>query len=674
MNAPNHAESYAEILLGIPIRAPLTYSIPAAFQNRLKVGSRVWVPFRKSKQVGYCVGVSDRATFPYLKPILSVIDSEPILTPALLKLTRWMSETYGAAWGECIETALPGTVRRGRTHMRVVRVRESDFLPPPESPLALTEHQDQAFEKIREFIREGRHQAFLLHGVTASGKTEVYLQALAQALAQGKSGLILVPEIALIPQTVDHFRARFGPSVSVYHSRLSAGERFRVWQGARLGSVRVVVGTRSALFLPVERLGLIVVDEEHETAYKQEESPRYHAREAAVERARIEGAVLILGSATPSLEAYRRAQRKEYALMPLPKRLEERELPRAEIVDMRREPRMGGRLPVLSARLTEAVRKALEAGEGILLFINRRGFASHAACRICGWSARCARCDVSLVYHAKEKRLTCHYCGFDEEPPELCPNCRKGYVAFFGIGTEKVVSELARLFPQEKIVRMDRDTTARKGAHREIYEAFKSGSIHVLVGTQMIAKGLHFPQVSLVGVISADTMLNIPDFRAGERTFQLILQVAGRAGRGAVPGRVFIQTFNPEHPIVQAAAGHSYTGFADYELKERKAAGYPPYTRLANFIFRGRREEGVVRAAQDFARKLNAQTKRGKSGVEILGPAPMPIARLRRQYRWHVLIKSRHAGQWGKDFWEKARSSTGRGVRAVLDVDPVSML
>jgi primosomal protein N' (replication factor Y) (superfamily II helicase) len=664
-------KAYAQVLLGIPLKEPLTYTIPKTLKTQVQIGSRCWVPFHKSRQVGYCVGLTDQADIPGLKSILSLIDTEPVLTPPLLKLTRWMSEYYAATWGECVQTALPGAVRWGRTQMRQ-SLSANEPLPKPDNPLELTTSQGEAFRRIQKAVEEGRHDVFLLHGVTASGKTEVYLQTVAQVLSQGRTGLILVPEIALISQTLEQFQARFGDTVGCYHSRLSVGERFRLWQKVRVGSVRVVVGTRSALFLPMLRLGLVVLDEEHEPAYKQEDTPRYHAREVAIERARLEKSVVILGSATPSLESYQRSEAGEFHRIELPERLEERSMPDVELIDMRREPRQDRRVPILSIQMIEAMARCIEKGEGILLFLNRRGFAPFIHCLKCGWVMQCKRCDVSLVYHAKEKKLQCHYCAFEEERIEICPKCDKGYLSYFGAGTERVESELARVFPQSRVIRMDRDTTSRKGSHRAIYEAFRKGDIHILLGTQMIAKGLHFPHVTLVAALSVDSLLNLPDFRSAERTFQLLMQVAGRAGRGSEPGRVLIQTFSPEHGIMESIKKHSYHSFLKTELSYRRSAGYPPYRRLINIVFRGRKEDLVAEAAQKFAHLVSKRMK-GKA-AQMIGPAPMPIPKLRTLYRWHVLIKAKKVGQWGHSLREWTRSVNRRGVRATIDVDPISML
>ena len=441
---------------------------------------------------------------------------------------------------------------------------------------------------------------FLLHGVTGSGKTEVYLQAIAHALEQGKGAIVLVPEISLTPQTVERFKARFssGPLqtlVAVLHSHLSAGERHDEWHKIRQGRARIAIGARSAIFAPVEPLGLIVVDEEHEHSYKQEEAPRYHARDVAIVRGQMEGAVVVLGSATPSLESYYNCGKGKYALLKLLERADDKKMPIVRIVDMRQTVRPGKAVPIFSPQLKEAIARRVEQKEQVILFLNRRGYSTSLQCPLCGYVAECPNCSVSLTYHRHENKLCCHICAHVEPVPAVCPNdkCRNPGIRYSGLGTQKVEATLAKLFPQARTVRMDSDALKRKEDYRRILGDFRVGKIDILVGTQMIAKGLHFPNVTLVGIIYADLALHQPDFRAGERTFQLLTQVAGRAGRGDIEGEVIVQAFTPFHPSIQFARRHDFEGFYEQEMEFREQLKYPPVSRIALLTLKGRNEEKV---------------------------------------------------------------------------------
>src|SRR5690242_18795961 len=452
----------------------------------------------------------------------------------------------------------------------------------PTQNIVLNSAQAKALGEITKAMdTENSSRTFLLHGVTGSGKTEIYLQAIAHALEQGKGAIVLVPEISLTPQTVERFKARFSSGklqtlVAVLHSHLSAGERHDEWHKIRQGRARIVIGARSAIFAPVDPLGLIIVDEEHEHTYKQEEAPRYHARDVAIMRGQMEGATVVLGSATPSLESYFNCRKGKYALLELPERVDDQKMPRVRIVDMRQAMRPGQAIPIFSPQLKEAITARLERGEQTILFLNRRGYSSSLQCPLCGFVAQCPNCSVSLTYHRHEQKLACHICGHTEAVPAICPNakCRNPQIRFAGIGTQKVEETLARLFPDARVVRMDSDALKRKDDYRRILGDFRTGKIDILVGTQMIAKGLHFPRVTLVGIIYADLALHQPDFRAGERTFQLLTQVAGRAGRGDIEGEVFVQAFTPYHPSIQFARRHDYVGFYEQEIEFRQEVKY----------------------------------------------------------------------------------------------------
>ncbi|MGE5530380.1 MAG: primosomal protein N' [Patescibacteria group bacterium] len=519
----------------------------------------------------------------------------------------------------------------------------------------------------------------LLHGVTGSGKTEVYLRALSLAAAAGRTGLLLVPEIGLTPQTVERVTARFGERVAVLHSRLSVGERLDEWERIRKGEADVVVGPRSTLFAPLDRLGVIVLDEEHDQAYKQEDGVRYHAREAAIELGRLAGAVVILGSATPSLEAMHYCARGLGAYFSLPERPGGRPLPPVETVDLREEARTG-KAGALSARLREALAETLAAGGQSILLLNRRGYATFVICRECGHALRCRHCDVALTYHRGQTVLLCHYCGAVLPVPETCPACQGRRIGFFGLGTERLCEEVASLFPKARVARMDQDATAHKGAHQEVYQKLRKGGIDILVGTQMVAKGLDLPGVTLVGVVSADASLNRPDFRAAERTFQLLTQVAGRAGRGEAPGRVILQTYNPGHYSIACAARHDYHSFYQKETEIRRAAGYPPYGELVRIGLAGPDEAATWRAAEALAGRLRAALGRPGAGAaaEILGPTAALVKRVENRFRFHLLIKAAGLQEIGGVLSEavaRAREERrGDRVSIVLDVNPNTVL
>lgn len=507
-------------------------------------------------------------------------------------------------------------------------------------PFELTAEQAEAVAAItREFEREGPKRTILLHGVTGSGKTEVYMRAVAAALSRGKQAIVLVPEIALTSQIVERFNARFGCDIAVLHSGLSLGERYDEWNRIREGRASIVIGARSAVFAPLPRLGVIIVDEEHETAYKQEESPRYHAREVAEKRAELSDAVLVLGSATPSIETYYRAKQGLIDRYGLPTRVCGFQMPAVRIVDMRQEEHQDGDQPIFSEALREAIALHIGRGGQVILFLNRRGHSTVILCKDCGHVMRCRHCDVALTYHSARQALRCHYCDFSVRPPDVCPKCKGRVIRFLGAGTEKVERQLALDFPGIEIARLDVDTTRRKHSHMEILERFRSGAAKVLVGTQMVAKGLDYPNVSLVGVVSADTSLNLPDFRSAERTFQLILQVAGRAGRSMQGGEVIVQTYCPDHYSILAASQCDYEGFFERELQARKEACYPPFTRMTAILLHGKDERVVMRSADRVAALLRNRLTDVAPPIEVLGPSPAVLVRVKDQYRWYVLLK-----------------------------------
>ncbi len=516
-------------------------------------------------------------------------------------------------------------------------------------PLALNEDQTAALSLIRAAVETPRGEGdpppkpVLLFGVTGSGKTEVYLQAIAAVLARGEGAIVLVPEISLTPQTVQRFAGRFGDQIAVLHSALGDGERYDEWQRIRRGEARVVVGPRSAVFAPVGRLGLIVVDEEHEPSYKQEESPRYNARDVAVMRAHIEHCAVVLGSATPSLESWRNAQTGKYGFARLSRRaVADATMPHVHIVDMRQEFLKTGRAQFFSKDLLDAIHLRLERGEQTMLFLNRRGYATSLVCPTCGYVATCQACDLPFTYHRADDCLRCHVCGAWQRPGDRCPQCGDPRFKYAGFGTQRVEDIVAKCFPSARVGRMDADSTSRKMGHDEILAAFRAKRIDILIGTQMIAKGLDFPNVTLVGIVMADISLHMPDIRAGERTFQLLAQVAGRTGRGEMPGEVFVQTYTPEHPAIQTARTENFEGFAALELPIRKEGGYPPYLHLACVTVSGPAEEAVADYAARFAADLKAS---GAEGLLVSEACPASLAKAKNQYRYQVLLRAPSAAR-----------------------------
>ena len=523
----------------------------------------------------------------------------------------------------------------------VLRVPGAEKISP-DPDFELTEGQKEALGEILPSLR-GKPGKFLIHGVTGSGKTEVYMAAVRTALSLGKGAIILVPEIALTPQMVAWFRNRFGPVAAVIHSRLSAGERYDEWRRIRRGEARVVIGARSAVFSPVNRLGLIVVDEEHEGSYYSDRHPRYDARDVAARRCGNEGATMILASATPSILSFARARRGDYMLLEMPERANGRALPEVELVDMREELETGNR-SIFSRALTAALKDCLRRGEQAMLLINRRGYHSFVSCRSCGTVIRCPHCDISLTYHeeAGAGRLKCHYCGYETPSPQTCPACGSRYIKYFGTGTQQVEAEVRKLFPETATVRMDTDTTGGKDGHRKILETFRSGKARVLIGTQMIAKGLDFPQVTLVGVIAADMSLNLPDYRSRERTFQLLTQVAGRAGRGRLPGRVIIQTYRPEDPVLNHAAKQDFRAFFEEEFRRRRSGLYPPFTIMARILAESGKEEAAENASvllEKAVQGILEEHRAWKRKVLLIQRDTPPVKVLRGRYRRQILMK-----------------------------------
>ncbi|MBK3494441.1 primosomal protein N' [Viridibacillus sp. YIM B01967] len=540
-------------------------------------------------------------------------------------------------------------------------------------PLALTDEQDVALKQILTAMKNEQPTTFLLHGITGSGKTEVYLQAIQTTLEKGKEAIVLVPEISLTPQMSERFRSRFGEQVAVLHSGLSKGEKYDEWRKIQRGEVKVVVGARSAVFAPFTNVGLFILDEEHESTYKQEDSPRYHARDVAIWRSEQHHCSVILGSATPSLESFARAKKNVYTLLTLNKRAMEQALPTVEIIDMREQLKNGNR-SMFSEELAEAIRIRLEKKEQMVLFLNRRGFSSFVLCRDCGTVVQCKNCDISMTYHRSQEKLKCHYCGYEEHVPQECPECQSEHIRFFGTGTQKVESEIYKLFPEAKVLRMDVDTTRQKGAHERILDAFGREEADVLLGTQMIAKGLDFPNITLVGVLSADTSLNLPDFRAAERTFQLLTQVSGRAGRHDKPGEVFIQTYTPEHYAIELSKDQYYEPFYVQEMHMRQRFAYPPYYFVVLIQVT---HEDVLMAAEYASKAVDWLRMQLSQNVGIIGPTAASISRVQNRYRYQCLIKYKKEPKLTATLQQLIRMYrtdwVKKGVQLTVDLDPSSI-
>jgi primosomal protein N' (replication factor Y) len=737
----------ARVVMNLSLDREFDYRIPEEFIGRVRVGSKVKVPFGrgKSMRTAYVVGLKDHSDYPNLKFIATADNERAHIPDTLVRLAQWMSEYYCCAREQAVRAMLPAVVRTGRVSKKreaflrlnpeldladilpeletrapkqaaiiqtlvregghakltvllreadttastvkalekkdfVIREREvvardpfADDVVLPTKPLDLTPDQKQALGMIVESLDSTEPDTILLHGVTGSGKTEVYLQAIAHCLESGREAIVLVPEISLTPQTVERFRSRFGDQVSVLHSALGDGERFDEWTRIHEGRSRIVVGARSALFAPFVNVGLIVVDEEHETTYKQDEAPRYNARDIAVMRGKMESATVLLGTATPSLESWNNCRVGKYKLATLPKRIDDRLMPVMEVVDMRAEAALRGGAQIFSRRLEDEIGARLDRGEQTILFLNRRGYARQMMCQKCGHVAMCEDCTVSYTYHRQAKQLMCHLCGRVKPAPEICPQCADPGIRYTGLGTEKIESIAQQRFKKAVIARMDSDTMTTKNAYRKTLDAFRAGRIHILIGTQMIAKGLDFPNVTLVGIIFADQSLYVPDFRAGERTFQLLTQVSGRAGRGDVPGRVIVQSYTPFHPALNCAIEHNFKGFVDEELEVREALDYPPATHMAIMHFRGEEEIHVHTAAQDFVERLRPRLS---TEFDVVGPLPAPIARVRNKFRYQIQVRGARILRLGRILREMVveHPHQSKGVDVFVDIDPQSLM
>lgn len=730
----------AEVVFNRPLDTVYHYQVPDQLREMIAPGQRVMVPFGRGdhKTLGYCVGIgTDLPATRRLKPVLEILDREPLLSSSMLDLTRWIGEHYLCSWGQVLDSVIPAGVKKQAGTREIlsfqlaedfdlqkarltpkqqsvvdvlnqkqgpVRVdeltelagcgtspietlRKKGILVPirkrshvtdaeigpvdPQPDLKLNPEQSACLNRILQSLRSQKHETLLMLGVTGSGKTEVYIQAIREVVSYGRQAIVLVPEISLTPQTIRRFRARFD-SVSVLHSHLSDAERHWHWQQIADGKVQVVVGARSAVFAPVPHLGLIIIDEEHESTFKQQSTPRYHAREVARERARRHSVPLLLGSATPTLESLLRAQKGEDVLLTLRKRVENRPLPRVALVDTRNDPFIAKGHSIGRA-LGQGIQHALREEGQVILFLNLRGYSPVLWCPKCQ-AIRCPDCDVTLTWHKAVGKLICHSCEYSTQTPVYCPKCASPGLRYLGSGTQRLEAEVKTKFPEARLLRMDSDTMKAPGSHDAALEQFRQGKIDILLGTQMIAKGLDFPNVILVGVIDADTLLHQPDLRSPERTFQLISQVAGRTGRGEREGRVLVQTMSPDEPVIRFAAAHDYEKFARYELKNRQILHAPPFSTMARIILRSLDEKTVQEESRRIAAILREASARTGSDARILGPAPAILTRLRKFFRYHIQLTSPTHAQLHA-LWREAthRLDVHPDVELTIDVDPLDM-
>lgn len=669
---------FAQIAVASPLEL-LTYRLPDGCDKKNVLGHRAVVPFRKQKRIGFVFEVTQKPPKTFseekIKTVESFPDDEPVFSSSMLPFLNWLSDYYMAPIGEVCRAALPRRlldVKIGKAPKP--RIAEEDHLHFHQTLRPnLTPEQQTALEQILK-----NKKPTLLHGITGSGKTEIYLRFIEQILAAGKEAILLVPEIGLTPQLIGRVQSRLQDKVAIYHSGLTDAWRHRYWEQMRRGEVKVAVGTRSALFAPFQKLGAIIIDEEHDPSFKQTEGGfYYHARDAAVMRGKMEGVPILLGSATPSLETVHNFQIGKYERLELKARATGASLPSVDIIDLRREKFAEGS-QTLSPTLKEAIHETLYREEQVVLFLNRRGFANFLLCEDCGAVSECPNCEISLTYHKRPPRLLCHYCDFQISPPEKCGECGSPALKLLGQGTEMLEEELRSFFPMAKIARLDRDTASDKKHRHRVLKEMKEEKIDILIGTQIVAKGHDFPNVTLVGITLADTSLNIPDFRSSERTYQLLSQAAGRSGRGNKPGRVLIQTFHPEHFSLLTAKDHDFEAFSTEELKHRAELHYPPFTRLAQIRVQGPNEKSVSQTAAHLKKYLESGGGTlDPDRLKILGPAPSPLNKLKGKHRYQFLIKSADA-RLLKHFLNAARHfekrQKGKKVQIQIDVDSHNLM
>ena len=735
----------ATIVLPIGPSGAYDYMVPERLRDQAKAGRRVRVPLGRTNRsvVGYCVRVETRDVgSQQLKQIRGVVDATTLLSPTMLRLTKWMAEHYLVSWGQILEAVVPTAVRTqagtrqviflsvlpevaarldqlklsskqeqviklladsshplsqphvansvGCTDAPIRALRKKGLLQattrrvqhavPEEqritsqADLKLNADQRPALKAILQALDRQKHETVLVHGITGSGKTEVYIQAIRHVVGFGRQAIVLVPEISLTPQTQRRFRARFN-HVAVLHSHMSHVERHWQWGRIARGEVEVVVGARSAVFAPTPHLGLIVLDEEHDASFKQESPPRYHARDVALHRAAMEGIPLVLGSATPSLESWHQATEGKFQLITMPRRVLDLPLPDVHVVDLRIEQADRRSRGALSRRLSQAVESALKEEGQVILLLNRRGFSTHIQCYACGTVIHCPNCDIALTHHRHGEKAVCHYCDHVDDAPLNCPECGTPGIRYSGLGTQRLEAEVRARFPTARCLRMDSDAMKKHGSHEKALARFRDGDVQILVGTQMIAKGLDFPNVTLVGVVNADTALHFPDFRAAERTFQLVTQVAGRTGRGEKGGRVLVQTYSPDHIAIRTAAQHDFETFATHELAARRTYCYPPWSTMIRLVVRADSATLAQQSATYLGQNIGAQIESHHINARLLGPSPAPLAKLRGKYRFHLLLHGSNHQELGDVVSRiKIQWKPPSGVQWIVDIDPLDML
>jgi len=712
-----------------------TYKIPINLMGNVHLGFRVKVPFGKGNKTldAFVLELYEQCdNVNKIKDIASICDEMPLLRLTDIELVRIMKKKYLCTYLECIKVIIPRGITKGiksKTAQVLIASKELEgkFLKEPYKDIydkvqtnnmkynknefskyfnqslssintmikygflatqevIINRYNERNYSKYEEkilndnqqksvnFIMNSKNRKFLMHGVTGSGKTEIYMNLVSYMLKENKQSIILIPEISLTPQMVERFKGRFGRDIAVFHSRLSDGERFDEWMRVKLGNVKIAIGARSAIFLPFENLGLIVIDEEHEASYKSDSDPKFDAREIAYMKCELENCKLLLGSATPSIESYYRASIKELELITINDRADGAAMPKVEIVDMREE-LMNNNRSIFSASLHEGIISALSKNEQVILFLNRRGFSTFVSCRKCGYVFKCKKCDISLTYHNAGEYLTCHYCGEKEKISKTCPSCGSSYVKYFGVGTEKIEQEINRIFPSARTLRMDFDTTRKKNSYEYIYSTFKNKQADILIGTQMVAKGLDFENVTLVGVIAADLSLNLPDFRSFERTFQLLTQVSGRAGRGKKEGKVVIQTYSADNLTIQYAASNDYDSFYKNEIMVRKAMDYPPFTRILVITMSSEDENLLIKTIQNIGADLKYKVENNDK-ITLLGPCSCGISKIKNFYRWQIIIKGNieeNIAQEIKNLVYESVKNVYNNIRVSIDINPSSM-
>ena len=650
---------YIEVLFNLPLRSSFTYE--ASDDVPCEAGFRVTAPFRNRNLTGYVISTAEEQESSYpIKSIIRVIDKEPLFGKAEIELASWVSSLYLCSQGEALSLMIPG----GRREVEVPSLGIEET--PRQEGIDLSSHQQESLASILAHDDD----LYYLYGVTGSGKTEVFLQAAEEFIGRGKSVIYLVPEISLTHQLAAMVKERFPDDVAILHSALTPSQRLKEWRRILRDEVHLVIGARSAVFAPCRDLGMIIIDEEHENSYKSGSTPRYHARQIAMKRAADHGAVVVMGSATPSLEAWRLMKTGRIRRLDLPERVSGGSMPEIEVIDIHSKP------DILSRELVTAVREVLSRDKQVILFLNRRGFSYFFHCRSCGYEMHCRHCSVPLTYHRHKHRMVCHYCGYSERPITSCPECGSVDVGYSGFGTELVEETVRRTFPAARVGRLDADVTKDRHQLKGVLDEFSSHKLDILLGTQMVAKGLNFPDVDLVGIVLADSGLHLPDFRAYERTFSLLLQVAGRSGRFSDSGRVIIQTYHPENPAIQAAAAGKLEEFFEQELQMRNELDFPPFTRFCRLVFRSRNASHASKAAEAAGEVLSGMIEElNMSEVEILGPAEAPIAKISNNYRFQILVKSREFKSLHRvvGYLDSVYRADGK-VYLEIDFDPVNLL